>query len=158
MSVIFEADAHFDGKTAFDGLAKATEDCVDFCGFAEEAAADVFLVHFGGGAAHVEIDPGDGQLLVLDIGNGAPEVIEAFTDELGKDGSPGVVLFYGVDYMGLEGGVGMYAEVLSEEQIGGAILAEQAHERTGGDILHGGEGRPGLAGHSGSGQFVESDC
>ena len=61
VAVIFEADAHFDGKSAFDGLSQAAEYGVDFCRFAKEAAADVFLVYLGCGATHVEVYSGDGQ-------------------------------------------------------------------------------------------------
>lgn len=40
----------------------------------------------------------------------------------------------------------MHAEILGKEEIRWAIYAEEAHERQGGHILHGGEGAPRLAG------------
>ena len=41
----------------------------------------------------------------------------------------------------------MYAEIFGKEKIGWAIFTEETHERQGGDILHGGEGAPRLAGN-----------
>lgn len=49
--------------------------------------------------------------------------------------------------MGLKGGVTVYAEIFSKEKIGWAIFTKEAHKRQGGNILHGGEGAPRLAGN-----------
>lgn len=53
--------------------------------------------------------------MLLDIGNSAPEVVEAFADELGEDGASGVMFKDGVDNMCLERGVGVDSEVFGKE-------------------------------------------
>lgn len=57
---ILESDTHLDGEESGDGLAEGAEDLVDFLGVAQESAAAVLFVDGGGGAAHVEVDSGDG--------------------------------------------------------------------------------------------------
>ena len=90
--VVFEADPHLDGEGAANGLAEAAEDGVDLFRLAEEAAADVLFINFGGRAAHVEIDAGDGECLLLDAADGPLEVGQALADHLRKDWAASLVV------------------------------------------------------------------
>lgn len=150
---VFEADAHFDGEESGDGLAEGAEDLVDFLRVAEESAAAVLFVDGGGGAAHVEIDAGDG--VVLQVFGGAGEVEDVFADHLGEDGAAGVVFRDGFEDVFFKARLDVDAEVLGDEVVGGAAVGDDGHERAVGDVLHGGEGSERLSGLNGGGKGSE---
>lgn len=91
IAVVLKPDAHLDGKASLDCFAQASQDAVHHCGVTEEPAADIFFVNLGGGATHIEIDTGNGQLGGMNRADGALEVGETFADELGEYGATGVV-------------------------------------------------------------------
>lgn len=85
-----EPDTSLDGEgDEVDGIAEGAEDGVDACGFAEESAAGALAVHDGRGAAEVEVDGGDRELLELAGGGGECDGVVA--DELSDGGSAGGV-------------------------------------------------------------------
>lgn len=91
VAVVLKPDAHLDREASLDRFAQASQNTVHHCGVAEESAADVFFVNLGGGATHVEIDPGNGQLRSMNRADSALEVGEAFANELGENGATGVM-------------------------------------------------------------------
>lgn len=145
MAIILKADAHFDGKAAGRGVAQRCENLLDSGGFTEQAAADLLTVDLGCGAAHIQVDAGDGQACEIACGTG--EVFTIVADQLCEHGASGIVVEDGIDNVRLQRGLGVDAEILGDKKIRWAECAEQAHEGKVGHILHWGEGgqrAPGL--------------
>jgi len=131
---ILEADTHFDGEEAGYGGAESGEDFTDFLGFAQEAAADVFLVNFRRGAAEVEVDAGD--RVAKEFFDGAREVVDVFADQLGEKGATGGVFVDRAEDVFLGFRLSVNAEEFGDVVIGCAVAGDDAHEREIGDVLH----------------------
>ena len=131
---VVEADAGLHGEEAGRNRAQGTQNLAEFGEVAVEAAADVLAVDFRGGATKVEVDAGDGQ--AQQIGGGAGEIGQAFTDELGENGTARRVLRNRAHDVRLQARGGVDAEELGEEIVGRAVVGNHTHEGEIGDILH----------------------
>jgi len=141
---IVETDTHLDGKESFDRIAEGAKDFVDFSGIAQEASAYVLLVNARSGAAHVEIDAGNGVL--LEEFDGAFEMENIFADHLSENGPAGFVLGDGGEDVFFETRVFVDSKVFCKEIVGSSAVGDDAHEREVGDVLHGSQGSDSLAG------------
>ena len=151
-----EADAHLDGEEAGDLLPHGADEFVDLGRVAQEAAADVLAVDLGRGAAHVEVDAGDGQFAQLT--DGAEHVRGVFADELREDRPAGAVVHDGVHDVLLGRGALVDAEIFGHEPVRRAAAADDAHEAGGGDVLHRREHRRARAGDDRGWQGAAHAC
>ncbi len=143
---VLKADPHLYGEPPSNGFAEGSKHLIDFVRIAEQATTDVFLVYLGGGASHVEIDPGKGVL--LEFASGSAKVVKAFPDQLREDGASGSVLEDGTEDVFFEGGVLVNAKIFGKEKIGATATGDHLHELKGGHVLHRGERGVGLAGQN----------
>ena len=131
---ILKADAHLYGEKPGAGRAHGLDDGVHVRGIAEQAAADIFLVNLGRGAAEIQVNTGDG--MKQQLGDRAGDVGNLLADELREDGPAGAVLGNGADDVFFRAGLGVDAEKFGDEVVWRAMPCAEGHEREIGDILH----------------------
>ncbi len=111
---------------------------------AQQSAADVLLVHLGGGTAEIQVDAGD--RVAVQFRDRPGEVVQILADQLGEDRAAGGVLVDAPQDVALGPGLGVHPEELGEEIVGRAVMGDHPHEREVGHVLHRRQRGEGLAG------------
>ena len=114
--VVLEADPHLHGEQARDGVPERREYGRDPVRIPQEPAADVLPVDLRGGAAEVEVDPGD--RVARERLDRPQDVRDVLADQLGEHGPARVVLVDAAQDVALGPGLGVDAEELREEVVG----------------------------------------
>ncbi len=128
------AQTALDAERYLDGWTQRAEYLLHFGRVFEESASDVFAADHLGGAAEIEIDPGDGE--PLQLLRDFYQTGDILPGDLGHQRPAGIVLQDLPLDMRVDARVGIDPNILGEVAIGPGPALQEPPECQVGDILH----------------------